>query len=274
MMELANIPSIRVCQKTSQCSNQAIFEEKDSLHSLKLKLKPICKKSLRKAYAPFDFQLPLTQNGLCSSRNRPFSTVTYASKNSESGEEDHKALETVLKLYTAIKDRNLQEVSDLIGEECRIVCNFFPFLLPLEGKKQVLAFFASLMGIMGKRVEFVIQPTPDGGMNVGVHWRFEIDNTAVPFGKGYSIYTCHIYDGRMIIRDVHTIIEPLVHMKHIPPILIGVVTPILLAISSLNIFKSGWMRSFKYCFLTVFFIITLFSSWRQYRKHMKSNVHI
>ncbi|XP_077229935.1 uncharacterized protein LOC143862752 isoform X2 [Tasmannia lanceolata] len=233
MMELANIPSIRVCQKTSQCSNQAIFEEKDSLHSLKLKLKPICKKSLRKAYAPFDFQLPLTQNGLCSSRNRPFSTVTYASKNSESGEEDHKALET-----------------------------------------QVLAFFASLMGIMGKRVEFVIQPTPDGGMNVGVHWRFEIDNTAVPFGKGYSIYTCHIYDGRMIIRDVHTIIEPLVHMKHIPPILIGVVTPILLAISSLNIFKSGWMRSFKYCFLTVFFIITLFSSWRQYRKHMKSNVHI
>lgn len=50
------------------------------------------------------------------------------------GEEDGRALETVLKLYTAIKDRDLDVLSDVIGEECRCVCNFVSTLQPWEGK--------------------------------------------------------------------------------------------------------------------------------------------
>lgn len=50
------------------------------------------------------------------------------------GEEDGRALETVLKLYTAIKDRDLDVLSDVIGEECRCVCNFVSAFQPWEGK--------------------------------------------------------------------------------------------------------------------------------------------
>lgn len=48
---------------------------------------------------------------------------------------DSGALETVLKLYTAIKNQNIHELSDIIDDECQCVCNFFSSFQPLQGKK-------------------------------------------------------------------------------------------------------------------------------------------
>lgn len=64
------------------------------------------------------------------------SALSFVARNAKGsgGEEDGRALETVLKLYTAIKDRDLDVLSDVIGEECRCVCNFVSAFQPWEGK--------------------------------------------------------------------------------------------------------------------------------------------
>lgn len=56
-------------------------------------------------------------------------------KNDGTDDDDKQPLGTVRKLYNSIKDRDIQGLSELIGEECREFCNFVPAVNgPLEGK--------------------------------------------------------------------------------------------------------------------------------------------
>ncbi|XP_038691937.1 uncharacterized protein LOC119990159 [Tripterygium wilfordii] len=134
-------------------------------------------------------------------------------ESSGSGEEDRRALDAVLKLYTAIKNRNTHELSDIISDECRCVCNFFSCFQPLHGKKQVLGFFTHLMEWLGQHVEFVVQPTLHDGLNVGVHWKLEWSKTHMPLGKGFSFYILQNYQGRLLVRNVEMFMEPLLHIE-------------------------------------------------------------
>lgn len=52
-----------------------------------------------------------------------------------SGENDPRAVEAVLKLYKAMKNKNFEELSDIIGEECLCVCNFISSFQPFRGKE-------------------------------------------------------------------------------------------------------------------------------------------
>lgn len=52
--------------------------------------------------------------------------------------DEHGALETVLKLYEAIKNKNANELSDIIAEECLCVSNFVSAFQPFLGKKVCL----------------------------------------------------------------------------------------------------------------------------------------
>ncbi|GMH15761.1 hypothetical protein Nepgr_017602 [Nepenthes gracilis] len=61
--------------------------------------------------------------------------IPFCDKNPQSANEDRRALETVLRLYSAIKSRDLEELSDIIGEECRCVSNFVLAFKPLHGKQ-------------------------------------------------------------------------------------------------------------------------------------------
>ncbi|KAF8410813.1 hypothetical protein HHK36_003350 [Tetracentron sinense] len=200
-MGLAASPSpIFCCNKFSSSPrkkqlNAPFSPRAKDAHQPSLNLKPIHTNLL---HSPLPNQILIQRS--FSSRNTRFSLVPFGAKSSGSGEEDRRALETVLKLYTAIKDSNLRELSDVIGDECRCVCNFISFSHPLYGKKQVLEFFFSLMEYMGKHMEFVVQPTLHDGMNVGVTWKLEWKDTHMPLGKGFSFYMCHTYQGRMVIR--------------------------------------------------------------------------
>lgn len=70
-----------------------------------------------------------------SSKQRGSSLVAFGAKHSGSNNEDHRALDAVLRLYSAIENRNLNELSDVIAEECRCVCNFFTAFQSFHGKK-------------------------------------------------------------------------------------------------------------------------------------------
>lgn len=82
---------------------------------------------------PFTPQ-PLIHQISSSSGHRRCSLVAFDGNNSGPSEEDSQALDTVLKLYSAIKNKNIREISDIIGDECRCVCNFFS-IQPFQGKK-------------------------------------------------------------------------------------------------------------------------------------------
>ncbi|KAK2652847.1 hypothetical protein Ddye_012703, partial [Dipteronia dyeriana] len=142
---------------------------------------------------------PLIQTS-SPSRHRGCSLVVFDGESSSTGDQEAlQGLETVLKFYSAIKYKNIRELSDVIADECQCVCNFFSFFQPFQGKKQVVDFFSFLIRRLGSNIEFVVKPTLHDGMNVGVAWRLEWKNKNVPLGKGFSFYICQIYQGKVFI---------------------------------------------------------------------------
>ena len=91
--------------------------------------------SFRCHRSQFSYQ-PLTRTSF-SPRHEGLLPVPLNAKNSEAGEEDSKALETVLRLYSAIKKKSICELSDVIRDDCRCLCNFFSSFQPLQGKKVI-----------------------------------------------------------------------------------------------------------------------------------------
>ncbi|CAL9015042.1 unnamed protein product [Prunus brigantina] len=172
-------------------------------------------------------------------RERGLLLVPLNAKNSglPGDEEDPRALETVLKLYSAIKNKNIRELSEIIGDECQCVCNFFSIFQPLRGKKQVLDFFSYLIRNLGNNIEFVVTPTLHEGMNVGIQWSLEWKKTHVPLGKGFSFHICQIYRGKVMLRNVEMFMEPLLHIEPLRLKLMGIMTAVLDKIGFNAVFK-------------------------------------
>ncbi|CAK7345050.1 unnamed protein product [Dovyalis caffra] len=151
-----------------------------------------------KGHSPLLHQ-PLIETSFSSRHRGLLQLVPSSAKTSSgSGEEDNPAVDTVLKLYTAIKNQNIKELSDIIGDECRC---------------QVLDFFKVLIKFLGNNLEFVVQPTLQDGLIVGVAWRLNWSKTHIPVGKGFSFYILQVYQGRVVIRNVEMFMEPLVHIE-------------------------------------------------------------
>ncbi|KAL1560030.1 hypothetical protein AAHA92_10296 [Salvia divinorum] len=148
---------------------------------------------------------------------------------SDSGpQEDYGALEAVLKLYEAIKKKNVNQLSEIIAEECScFVSAFQPYL----GKKQVMDFFSSLMKYLGNNIEIVVQKTSDEGMVIGVSWKLVWKKVPLHLGKGFSFYTCHVYHGKVMIRNVEMFLEPILDME---PLRLELITLVMAAIDKLN----------------------------------------
>lgn len=73
---------------------------------------------------------------LYSGRQRGLSLIALDAKNSEEpvGEDNNQALDTVMKLYSAFKNKNTNELSEILADECQCVCNFFSFFQAFQGK--------------------------------------------------------------------------------------------------------------------------------------------
>ncbi|KAK9267399.1 hypothetical protein L1049_009824 [Liquidambar formosana] len=205
-------------------------------------------------HSPMSYQ-PLIRRRL-SSRHTGLSLVPFVAKNTESGEEDNRALETVLKFYTAIKNNNIHELSDIIGDECRCVSNFISFSQPFHGKQQVLDFFSYLITSLGNNIEFVVRPTLHDGMSVGVSWRLEWKTTHVPLGKGFSFHICHVYQGKVVLRNVEMFIEPLLHIEPFRLKIMGYVMTVLDKMGSYAVFEGDAKRAL-YILLTLFLVAAL-----------------
>ncbi|KAL6494196.1 hypothetical protein OROGR_030996 [Orobanche gracilis] len=152
---------------------------------------------------------------LSSDRQRGLSLITFdGNKNSEPVEEENdQALDAVMKLYSAFKNKNINELSEILADECRCVCGFLSFFQTFQGKTQVLEFFSSLISMLGDNVQIVVKPTLHDGMNVGVQWKFEWKKILVPLGKGFSFHICQSYQGKAVISNIELFMEPLLYLK-------------------------------------------------------------
>ncbi|KAL3627392.1 hypothetical protein CASFOL_028755 [Castilleja foliolosa] len=170
-------------------------------------------------------------------------------------EEEKRALETVLKLYEAIKNRNNCEISDIIAEECLCISNFVSVFKPFLGKKQVLAFFAWLILNLGNNIEFVVQQTSDDGMVVSVSWKLEWNKVPLSLGKGFSLHMCHVYHGKVMIKNVEIFLEPVLHMAPLRLKLISLVMSMMEKLNPKALFKNKITKA-----NVIFFVILLVTS--------------
>ncbi|XP_076881541.1 uncharacterized protein LOC143529690 [Bidens hawaiensis] len=156
---------------------------------------------------------------------RPRLPLILASRGSNNG--DNRAVDTVLRLYEAIKNKDLNEMSEIIGHDCLCMCNVVSTFKTFSGKKQVMKFFSSLMGTLGDNFQLVVQPTLHDGMTVGISWKLECKKTHKPVGKGFSFHMCHIYQGKVLIRNVEMFLEPFVHTEPLAFKMVGLVASII-----------------------------------------------
>ncbi|KAJ9562884.1 hypothetical protein OSB04_008044 [Centaurea solstitialis] len=178
-----------------------------------------------------------------------------ASRGSNGGA--NKAMETVLKLYEAIKSKNVNEMSEIIGHDCLCVCSFVSTFQTFRGKKQVMEFFSWLRGNLGNNFEFVVQPTLHDGMTVGVSWKLECSKTHKPLGKGFSLHMCHNYQGKVLIRNVEMFVEPLLHIEPAGLKMVGFVASIIGQLVSMAILK-GEKKKAGYLFCSLVALAMLF----------------
>ncbi|PON91374.1 hypothetical protein TorRG33x02_129370 [Trema orientale] len=190
----------------------------------------------RSFHSPFLYQ-PLNHHTIFSPKcTGQYLVLFKACKNSApGGGEDFQALETVLRLYTAIKNKNIHELSD-----------------------QVLDFFSYLIRNLGNHIEIIVTPTIQDGMNVGIQWRLECNKTHVPLGKGFSFHICHVYQGKVVIRNVEMFLEPLLHFEPFRLKIIGYVTTVMDKLSSKPILRNKPKRA-TYILLSLFIMTLLFS---------------
>ncbi|KAM3701318.1 hypothetical protein ACJW30_05G161500 [Castanea mollissima] len=175
----------------------------------------------------------------------------FDAKDSGSREKDHRALETVNKFYAAIKNKNINQLSDIIGDECRCICNFSSFFQTYEGKMQVLDFLSNLIKSFGNNFEFIVKPTLHDGMHVGVSWRIECKNIRVPLGKGFSFHIMQYYQGKVYLRNVEMFMEPLLHIE---PVRLKLIAFVMKLIDKMDIHIGSKSKGKR----VVYFLLAMF----------------
>ncbi|XP_073106955.1 uncharacterized protein [Elaeis guineensis] len=181
--------------------------------------------------------------------------VPHGTKTSSGqGGQDFGRPERVHRLHSAIKNRSIKECLGLAGEECRDYYNFLQTVDPFELSKKALGIFHAFL--VANRVQFVIKPTRDEGVDLGMKWRLEWKETHLPLGLDRSLHMSHIYEGTVTIsRKAKNIIEPLLHMGDLGPKLEKIFLPMMDRIAPSGILEGKRRVASIYCLLSFVFLV-------------------
>ncbi|KAG4945976.1 hypothetical protein JHK87_041983 [Glycine soja] len=128
----------------------------------------------------FSYQSSCHRSLYSEKLQRGQSLIAFDGNNSESEAEDDHALDSVMKLYSAFKNKNTHELS---ADERRRVSNFLSFFETFQGR--TVSFPPCL----------------------------EWNKIHLPLWKGFGLHISHTYHGRAVIRNIETFMEPLLHLK-------------------------------------------------------------
>ncbi|KAJ1269060.1 hypothetical protein BS78_07G181600 [Paspalum vaginatum] len=114
----------------------------------------------------------------------------------------------VVRLNSAIQNRSVRELLDLIGDECQYFFgNLRSVNVPQLGKDMFLLLHALMVR---HHVSFVLKPSPDeAGFDLGVKWSLEWKGKKLPWDLDCNVSTTHVYRGLLLVSQVNKTCVPL-----------------------------------------------------------------
>ncbi|KAK7860759.1 hypothetical protein CFP56_033176 [Quercus suber] len=134
------------------------------------------------------------------------SNSNYWLSNSNSHSGSSSPSETINKFYTSINSKDLDDLREIISEDCYFEECSFP--RPFEGKKEVMQFLEELTESMGENVKFSFGHICEGDeYTAGVKWHLEWKKSQIPFTRGSSFFECSKGGDGIIIKKAQVVIE-------------------------------------------------------------------
>uniref|UniRef100_A0A0D9X9G9 Uncharacterized protein n=1 Tax=Leersia perrieri TaxID=77586 RepID=A0A0D9X9G9_9ORYZ len=123
------------------------------------------------------------------------------------GEDGFRAVRRLVKLNSAIQNRSVRELLEIVGDECIFVFSKIPTIdVSQMGKNMFLLLHAMMLR---HHVSFVLKPTENEGFDLGVKWSLEWKGQKLPWDLDCNITTNHVYRGMLLINEVNKVYVPL-----------------------------------------------------------------
>ncbi|ONK68517.1 uncharacterized protein A4U43_C05F12660 [Asparagus officinalis] len=168
-------------------------------------------------------------------------------------------------LYTSMKNQNVQEFIEVIGDDRRgfRYDPFTLFIIKSLLKQQCSIVLSSLMVFIANHLEVVVKPITTGGVpDIGLKWNFEWSNNYIPLGPACSLYTTHMYTGKILLRNGKALIAPLLPLELLKKKMKEVVIPIFGKISTATVFKGKRKSALLTCLLAILFMVISVILWK------------
>ncbi|XP_023518451.1 uncharacterized protein LOC111781941 isoform X2 [Cucurbita pepo subsp. pepo] len=129
--------------------------------------------------------------------------------------DNDKTLKRVHKLYEVIKNKNMNQVYEVIADELPDAYNSIPAIRVFRAILPVLEFFSHISKTFVNSLKFTAKPTTKNGSMAGVKWKLGWQRTLMTLGKGIDIQSHHIYVGKLLIGNMERIMDASVQQKPI-----------------------------------------------------------
>ncbi|KAF0895982.1 hypothetical protein E2562_018121 [Oryza meyeriana var. granulata] len=119
------------------------------------------------------------------------------------GGDGFRTVRRLVKLNSAIQNRSVRELIELVGDECLY---FFAKMSSIDVSQIGKNAFLLLHSIMLRHhVSFVLKPTENEGFDLGVKWSLEWKGKKLPWDLDCNITTNHVYRGMLLINEVNKV---------------------------------------------------------------------
>ncbi|KAL6644577.1 hypothetical protein ACP70R_016185 [Stipagrostis hirtigluma subsp. patula] len=120
-----------------------------------------------------------------------------------------RAVRRMVKLNSAIQNRSVRELLELLADECLY---FLGSLRSLDISQLGQNMFLLLHAMMLRhQVSFVLKPSPnEAGFDLGIKWSLEWKGKKLPWDLDCNVSTSHVYRGLLLISQVNKNCVPLI----------------------------------------------------------------
>ncbi|KAM3189550.1 hypothetical protein ACQJBY_068067 [Aegilops geniculata] len=123
------------------------------------------------------------------------------------GEDGFRAVMRIVKLNSAIQNRSVRELLELVADECQYFFRNIPSVSVSEMSKNVFLFLHEMM--LRHQVSFVLKPAENGAFDLGVKWSLEWKGKKLPWDVDCTVSTTHVYTGLLLVSQVNKACGPL-----------------------------------------------------------------
>lgn len=142
-----------------------------------------------------------------AARRRSGSRLSVKALFGDDGGDGFRAVMRIVKLNSAIQNRSIKELLELIAEECLYFFSKLPSVSVSEISKNMMLLIHEMM--LRHQVSFVLKPREDQGFDLGIKWSLEWKGVKLPWDVDCNVSTTHVYRGMLLISQVNKTCVPL-----------------------------------------------------------------